>query len=69
MASLNRRSITDIAGIPLVAVRYQKQEASMDENHEFYTLHLPHLVAYVVPVLQSKNRDVELGSGVLDHLG
>lgn len=37
----------------------------MDEYHEFYTLHLPHLISYVVPVLQSKNGRVEIGSGVL----
>jgi len=37
----------------------------MDEYREFYTLHLPHLISYVVPVLQSKNGRVEIGSGVL----
>lgn len=37
----------------------------MDEYREFYTLHLPHLISYVVPVLQSKRGNVEIGSGVL----
>jgi hypothetical protein len=37
----------------------------MDECREFYTLHLPHLINYVVPVLQSKNGGIEIGSGVL----
>ena len=37
----------------------------MDQDREFYTLHLPNLVSYVVPVLQSKNRGIEIGSGVL----
>jgi hypothetical protein len=37
----------------------------MDEDREFYSLHLPYLIGYVVPVLQSKKGDVELGSGVL----
>ncbi len=41
----------------------------MDENREFYTLHLPHLISYVVPVLQSKKRRVEIGSGVLVNAG
>jgi hypothetical protein len=37
----------------------------MDEYREFYTLHLPSLIAYVVPVLQSKKGGIEIGSGVL----
>jgi hypothetical protein len=37
----------------------------MDEDREFYTLHLPHLINYVVPVLQSKDGGIEIGSGVL----
>jgi hypothetical protein len=37
----------------------------MDEDRAFYTLHLPHLISYVVPVLQSKKGRVEIGSGVL----
>lgn len=37
----------------------------MDEDREFYTLYLPQLISYVVPVLQNKKKDVELGSGVL----
>jgi hypothetical protein len=41
----------------------------MDEDHEFYTLHLPHLISYVVPVLQSKKGGVEIGSGVLVTAG
>src|SRR5262245_31534967 len=41
----------------------------MDENREFYTLHLPHLISYVVPVVQSKRGDVEVGSGVLVKVG
>ncbi|NQT38956.1 MAG: hypothetical protein HQ581_15775 [Planctomycetes bacterium] len=41
----------------------------MDEDREFYTLHLPYLISYVVPVLQSKKRRVEVGSGVLVNAG
>ena len=39
----------------------------MDENREFYTLHLPHLFGYVVPVLNAKKGDAcpAIGSGVL----
>lgn len=37
----------------------------MDEDREFYTLYLPQLIGYVVPVLQNKKKNVELGSGVL----
>ena len=37
----------------------------MDEYLEFYSLHLPHLINYVVPVLQLKNGNIEIGSGVL----
>lgn len=37
----------------------------MDEDREFYTLHMPHLINYVVPVLQFKKGAVELGSGIL----
>jgi hypothetical protein len=37
----------------------------MDEDGEFYTLYLPHLISYVVPVLQSKKGGIEIGSGVL----
>lgn len=37
----------------------------MDECHEFYFLHLPRLISYVVPVLQSRKGRVEIGSGVL----
>jgi hypothetical protein len=40
----------------------------MDEDQEFYRLHLPQLVGYVVPVLQQKSR-IELGSGVLVKVG
>lgn len=41
----------------------------MDEDREFYTLHLPNLIGYVVPVLQSKKRRIEIGSGVLVNAG
>jgi hypothetical protein len=41
----------------------------MDEDREFYTLHLPHLISYVVPVLQSKRGGIEIGSGVLVNAG
>ena len=37
----------------------------MDEYREFCTLYLPHLISYVVPVLQSKQGGVEIGSGVM----
>jgi hypothetical protein len=37
----------------------------MDENREFYTLHLPQLVNYVVPVIQLKDGKLEIASGVL----
>src|SRR5689334_10036453 len=38
---------------------------TMDEDREFHTVHLPHLINYVVPVVQLKNGTVEVGSGVL----
>jgi len=42
----------------------------MDEYREFCTLHLPHIIGYVVPLLQSKKGGVEIGSGVLvNHNG
>ncbi len=41
----------------------------MDEHREFYTLHLPSLIAYVVPVLQSKDGGIEIGSGTLVNAG
>lgn len=41
----------------------------MDEDREFYTVHLPHLVSYVVPVLQSTKRGIEVASGVLVNAG
>ena len=40
----------------------------MDEHREFHSLHLPHLINYVVPVMQKK-RTVEIGSGVLVRAG
>lgn len=37
----------------------------MDEHQEFYSLYLPQLIAYVVPVVQWKGGGIEVGSGVL----
>jgi hypothetical protein len=41
----------------------------MDESHEFHSLHLPHLINYVVAVMQTKNGKLEIGSGVLVKAG
>jgi Trypsin-like peptidase domain len=40
----------------------------MDEHREFYSLHLPQLINYVVPVVQKK-RELKVGSGVLVRAG
>lgn len=41
----------------------------MDENREFHILHLPHLLNYVVAVMQMKEGRLEIGSGVLLKAG
>lgn len=41
----------------------------MDEDREFYTLYLPDLIGYVVPIMQSKKGRVDIGSGVLVNAG
>lgn len=41
----------------------------MDDNSEFHSIYLPHLINYVVPVLQHKNNKIEIGSGILVKAG
>lgn len=41
----------------------------MDESAEFYTLHLPQLARYVVPVVELRKGKYQLGSGVLVGVG
>jgi hypothetical protein len=55
--------------VPRVQSPKKLRGKPMDEHQEFCTLHLPHLINYVVPVVLMENGKPQLGSGVLVGAG